>query len=541
VSERATALPIRAPQIIRRRATYELPATGQLLTEGGDTRITIGPGQIYNKYGCAPRPDPEIAAFGSSTASTISARGFAAADRLRSRLTEAAGWERGAVTYARELDRLRLDLADLCGIADLPELEIVFAASGTDLHLLAAQLAGGTVTAPLLSIMVDPRETGSGVAAALAGQHFSTLTALGSEVSEGSLLGAAGASEIASIALREADGTPRVPEAIEDEIDSIVTAAASHGRRVLLTMVDVSKTGIIAPRPSYAAALAQRLPQTVDVLVDACQFRLAPTSLRAYLEQGFMVAVTGSKFLTGPAFSGALLIPGGIARRMRLRRLPPALRCYSSQAEWPRGWAGASALAEVENYGLLLRWEAAVEELRAFREAPEAAVTEFATKFAGAINKRLASDPAFAPLPAPSLDRLAPTAADTPAAHWDSIQTIFPFLLRHVAGPREGMVFSREEVAATYRWLRRDARAIIDSPSHDTLAELRCELGQPVPCGTRDGTPVSVLRICNSARLIVQATQGGDAVDSVIQQALAALDKTALVARAVSQATTPAP
>jgi hypothetical protein len=397
------------------------------------------------------------------------------------------------------------------------------------------------VTAPLRSIMVDPRETGSGVADALAGRHFSTLAALGSEVRKGASLAAENTSDVVAIALREADGGLRAPAAIEDEIDKLATDAAARGQRVLLTMVDVSKTGIIAPRPAYAAALAQRLPKAVEILVDACQFRLAPATLRAYIQQGFMVALTGSKFLTGPAFAGALLIPGGVARRLRLRRLPPALRCYSAQAEWPRGWAAATALADVENYGLLLRWEAAIEELRAFRAAPEPAVTEFAARFARDITRRLASDPAFEPLVAPPLDRLAPTPAGTPAGGWDQIQTIFPFLLRHVAGPRAGAIFRREETNATYRWLRRDARAIIEDPADDALAASRCELGQPVACGTRDGAAVSVLRICNSARLIVEATQSDAAAEAVIERALAALDKTARVAAAVSQATTPAP
>ncbi|MDB5409679.1 MAG: hypothetical protein JWL84_4591 [Rhodospirillales bacterium] len=535
MSERAIISLAAAPPALRRKATFELPATGQLLTEGGDSRITIDLGKTRNKYGCAPHPDPAIAAFGSSTASTISPRGFAAADRLRGRLIAAADWEKGAVTYGRELDRLRIDLADLCGIADLAGLEIVFAASGTDLHLLAAQLAGGTATAPLRSIMVEPRETGSGVAVALAGRHFSTLAALGSAVHEGDPLGDATISDVAAIALRDGDGGLRAADSIEAQIDDLATEAAGRGQRVLLTMVDVSKTGIIAPRPAYVAALVQRLPQAVEILVDACQFRLAPATLRAYLERGFMVAVTGSKFLTGPAFAGALLIPGEVARRLRLRRLPPALRCYSAQAEWPRGWAAATTLADVENYGLLLRWEAAMQELHAFRAVPEAAVAEFAAKFARAVTERLASDPAFEPLPPPSLERLA----TTPTGGWDAIQMIFPFFLRHVAGPCAAKIFRREEVAATYRWLGRDARGIVEDPADDALAALPCELGQPVPCGTRDGNAVSVLRICNSARLIVEATQGAAATAAVIARAMTAFDKVALVARAVSQASTP--
>ena len=58
----------------------------------------------------------------------------------------------------------------------------------------------------------------------------------------------------------------------------------------------------------------------------------------------------------------------------------------------------------------------------------------------------------------------------------------------------------------------------------------RYQLGQPVSCGKRDGVPVSALRICASARLIVEATTGGgEKAARVIGKALAALDKAALL------------
>ena len=61
-------------------------------------------------------------------------------------------------------------------------------------------------------------------------------------------------------------------------------------------------------------------------------------------------------------------------------------------------------------------------------------------------------------------------------------------------------------------------------------AALRCQLGQPVACGKRDGIPVSALRLCASTRLVVEATAwGGRRSSAVIERALAALDKIALL------------
>ena len=114
---------------------------------------------------------------------------------------------------------------------------------------------------------------------------------------------------VLSVPLRLVDGAPRALADVDAEVSVKVDAAVSSGGRVLLVMVDQSKTGLIAPSSACVAGLHRRHGGCVEVLVDACQLRLAPTALRDYLRQGFMVAVTGSKFLTGPSFSAALLLP----------------------------------------------------------------------------------------------------------------------------------------------------------------------------------------------------------------------------------------
>ena len=496
----------------------ELPPTEQLLVQGGDARIAPGADGL-NKYGCQPLPDPGLVALGSSTASVVSANGFAAADRLRDRLAQAI--EPDAVLYARELERVRGELLGLCGISDLDGVAAVFAASGTDVHLIAAQLAGAGATSPALAVIVEAEETGSGVPAALAGRHFSAHAALGGEVAAGTKMAGGAALEVATIPVRLPDGTPRPTADVDAEVDVVVATA---GRRVLLTLVDVSKSGLIAPSPGCVAALQERLPDAVEVLVDACQFRIAPATLRAYLQRGYMVALTGSKFVTGPSFSGVLLMPAPAAARLRGRTLPPALRAYSSRAEWPGDWPAAAPLPDVANFGLLLRWEAALQEMRAFHALPQAQVARFLQDFAQAVLQRLNGDPLFEPLPVPPIDR-SPLLA---AASWDHIQTIFPFLLYHPATAAGRVPLSRAETVRLYRLLQ----AELDIAGGADVVRMRFQLGQPVACGSRDGVPVSALRLCASARLAVEALAGdGRATAAVIAKALAALDKAALLVR----------
>ncbi len=493
------------PRLLRPRRA-DIPATVDLLVDGGDSRLALDPERHTNKYGCGPLPDPGLMAFGSSTASVISERGFAAADRLRRRLVKATAAEPAHATYARELARLRAELSRLCGFSDMPGVDIVFAASGTDLHLIAAQLAGAGGRA--CAIAVEATETGSGVPAALAGRHFSTSTALGQSVIDGTTVAGAQPVEVVAVPGRAPDGALRPTADVAADVDRHAATAVAAGRRVLLILTDVSKTGILSPGLDGVLDVKRRLGERLAVLVDGCQFRLAPATLRAYLAHGFMVAVTGSKFLTGPAFSGALLVPAQVAERSRNCAMPAGLAAYSARAEWPRDWAAADGLPDLTNYGLLLRWQAALAELEAFAGLSDADVSGFVAAFGRAVADRLAADPHLEAVPAPVLDRGALLAR----ASWDRLPTIFPFLLRRSGGG----YLTGPETMRVYK----------------ALAAGRCQVGQPVACGTRHGTAVTALRLCLSARLIVEAAAGGVA-EAVIERGLSVLDKASQLVRAL--------
>ena len=299
--------------------------------------------------------------------------------------------------------------------------------------------------------------------------------------------------------------------AIEEELDALVLEASRAGRRVLLTVADVSKTGLIAPSLDVVVALRHRFPRTLEVLVDACQFRLSAATLHAYLEAGLMVAVTGSKFLTGPTFSGALFVPSVVGERLRGRLLKPALGLYSARAEWPAGWLAGAALPQAANFGLLLRWRAAMVEFERFRALPETSIAGFLAAFADAMEARLAVDPMLDPLATRPLDRRAIGAK----AGWDATPSIFSFRLRAAPTYAAGFL-SAPATQSVYQSLRR--------------AGVR--LGQPVACGERAGAPVSALRLCASARLVVDAlADGGAGPEAVIAGAMAALDAAGEAAR----------
>ncbi|MEI7843457.1 MAG: hypothetical protein WCI39_10555 [Gallionellaceae bacterium] len=456
--------------------------TEQWLVAGSDVRIALNSATGKNKYGCAPQPNKNIAAFGSATASTISEPAFLAADQLRNRLVHLLTLDSVEAIYADEMHRVRKELIEVCELSHLHELDIIFAASGTDCHLIAAQLALASHAPSVRMLMVDEAETGSGVPNALSGARI-------------------------CIPLRLADGTPRAIADIDADFEQQVVAAASAGQHVLLTMVDVSKTGIIAPSVACAVALSKRFPEVLDVLVDACQFRIAPATLRAYLGHGFMVGMTGSKFIGGPSFSGALIIPAPLAKKYRVGVLSQKNLPLTNQGEWPVNWREAKQLSNTANFGLLLRWQAALKEIREFHSVSNAVVRHFLLAFAEAVTQRLVSDPHFELLALPTLQR-EPFVDEL---SWDNVQTIFSFILRHT----DKTFFNREETLQVYH----------------TLQNVGVQLGQPVDCGDRNGVPVSALRLCVSSRLVVEAMhENGKNEQVVIQRALAALDQVAQIA-----------
>ncbi|HEX7640962.1 MAG TPA: hypothetical protein VF472_02010 [Burkholderiaceae bacterium] len=510
-------------------AAAALPGTAQLLTEGGDARIELDAVTGLNKYGCAPLPDAGMIALGSSTASIISERSFAAAEHLRTRLLASDGASDYAV-YAEEMNRTRHELLSLCGIPEGSGVDVIFAASGTDIHLIAAQtFSSGEKLQPLV-IMVEANETGSGVAAALAGRHFSSHSALGETVTSGANIDSAAAIEVVSVALRDANGMARSDAAVDADFVALASQAAEAGRRVLLILIDGSKTGAIAPTADCVLQLQQRYAGRIDVMVDACQFRISPQTLRAYLQRDFMVALTGSKFATGPTFCGVLMIPPLCARRMRRHPIPSALRAYSSRADWPANWDSAAGLDEAANFGLLLRWEAALSEIRAFRSLSDEQIAGFLHAFGKAVKDKLQRSALLDPLPLPSL--LRGTLAD--ADNWDHIPSIHPFLLFHPNAAKGRSALDRDQTLRVYQLLQADlsTRKMFGNDNEiGRIVALRCQLGQPVACGHRDGVPVAALRVCASMRMIVKAcVDGGREASLVIEQAMLAIEKAELLA-----------
>lgn len=468
-----------------------------LLASGGDERIALCPTTRLNRYGCAVVPQPGLA-FSSCTASSPSEAGFAAARALHAELL---AWRSPQDAYGRGAERLRGRLAALCGLPPTAADDIILAASGTDLHLIAVDLARGFSADPVAVVLADPNETGRGVPNALRGRAYAAYPPHGGSFAPGARLDGWPAGDLLTVPIRDGDGRAREPEAVDLDMEAACERAIAARGQALLVLLDVSKTGLAAGRRVCAAALKARHGPALTVLVDACQFRLAPDTLHADLANGFLVAVTGSKFLGGPAFSGALVVPPSQAERLRATPRAPALAGWSARADWPPGYEGRALLPEAHNLGLLLRWEAALCELEAFSTVPPRTARTLLDRVAAAVEARLADPSAFQTVAPPALDR-----AD--ASSWDAGRSIFPFLIR-----RDGAGLSALETQRAYEQLRDDCDPV--------------RLGQPVAVAMRETGPVAALRLAIGARQIVDASRTEAAAGLLVTQAVHALDRVA--------------
>ena len=70
---------------------------------------------------------------------------------------------------------------------------------------------------------------------------------------------------VLEVRCRTSDGTLRPAAAVDADVGEAVSRAVEAGRRVLLTLVDVSKTGLLAPSPACAEAWKRRFPEKVEV------------------------------------------------------------------------------------------------------------------------------------------------------------------------------------------------------------------------------------------------------------------------------------
>jgi hypothetical protein len=293
---------------------------------------------------------------------------------------------------------------------------------------------------------------------------------------------------------------------VDSEVLGAIEKSVANGINVLLQIMDSSKLGWRVPSDQCLDEISLRWPDQVQIVVDACQMRLGRPRLRKYLDRGYMVIVTGSKFFTGPPFSGALLVPADISKALdAIPEIASGLLEYSSRSDWPRNWRTLRSRFPIRaNFGQWLRWEAALEEIRAYHDVPVEFRRSALTIFGRGVERIIASSPSLRLLPPQQSDESGSVDDEELAC-----RTIFPFVIR-----RGDRVFSLDDCRKIYRALARPA-ADADSakaPGRDLgIAAKVCLVGQPVRLGGVESHPIAALRICAGARLVTETWSSDEA------------------------------
>lgn len=478
----------------------------RLLAGGGDPRLTINPASGLNEYGCRPFPCPDTLSFSSSTATSISQRAYDRAGNARDALMQSAIAVGIEAAFDARLEAMRDELKACLGLSRT-KADVIFSPSGTDAQLQALFLARALRGPTLTTIVVAADQTGSGTVNTARGYHFSAATANGSRVRKGEPI-AGLAHCVDSVGLRLFDEAGQaLPQTVSDSlVFDAVERSVAQGSNVLLQVMDSSKFGWRAPSDQCLDEISACWPGQVQIVVDACQMRLGRARLRKYLDRGYMVLITGSKFFTGPPFSGALLVPSVFADDLDAATdIAPGLLEYNSRSDWPQNWPNLRSHFPVRaNFGQWLRWEAALEEIGAYFRVPDEFRMNALTTFGEGVERIIASSPSLRLLP--PQQRQGDTGADDEEL---AQRTIFSFLIRKGAG-----VLSLKDCRTLYRALA--------APANDPEnAEKPCLIGQPVALSCGESDPAAALRISASARLVSEAwSSDADTARGNLQRAL---------------------
>lgn len=491
------------------------------LMQGGDARLLIDTATGLNRYGCSPAPREDAFTFASSTATSISTPAYQAADHYRQQLLHDCASANSLAPLAEYCRELEQRLAGTLKLAELAP-DVHLSPSGTDSQLHTAAAVTAATPGRWISIVCGADETGSGTPYSVTGRHFDATTCLGHAVTKGDPLEGMQGITFSGVPFREADGRLRTPAEMDAAATAEVECAVAQGYRVMLHAMDQSKFGCWAPTPAALGRLRAAHGDRLQVVIDACQLRIDAPDLRAHLNSGDILLLTGSKFFTGPPFSGAAVFPQALTQRLLAsgNHLPAGLGQYLPAADLGR-WAPLLPQApQPLTVGTYLRWHAALSEMHRYYAVPKGTRLAELDRFGHEVMAMVEAHPHVEALFTPESPWWARTGM-----HGDELssrRSIFPFLIRDP----EGNLLAQPQVKALYEQLNRDQS---DAPGltaeERTLAAQCCHIGQPVKI---DGKRTSALRISMGARIIADGQHDANHLAEELHQVRTVLEKITL-------------
>jgi hypothetical protein len=473
--------------------------TEYLLMAGGDLRLNIDEVDLLNKYGCRPFPRPEAYTFASSTASSVSNFAYDKTDKVRSILIKNSlknGYKQTAIDFS---ESLKTDLKKIFNLSD--QCQIIFSPSGTDSSLQVAAITQIITDKDITHVLVASDETGSGVAAALKGCHFENNTALNYPAKKGDKIEGFREIDLIKIPFRDECGQLKSTAQLDSEVFTAISETNKLGKHIVLHVMDHSKLGYQSPSEDMMTKLDTLNDLSIQVVIDAAQLRLDPIDIQDYLKSGYIVSITGSKYFTGPPYSGALIFPESVSQSIATAKktLPSGLTKYYNHSDWPTTWCCSAKLCDGFNYGSYMRWKAAIVEMDRYYKTPILYRNMGIEMFCNFVEDSI-KEATF--LEALCSDETTVNRYDHEKFGIRNIRTIFPFFLF-----KDKEVLSIEGVKKLYVLLNSDISDKFKGSSLEIirLAAQKCHIGQAVNVKYDNDHQSAVLRISLGARVISES------------------------------------
>jgi len=473
--------------------------TEYLLMSGGDLRLNIDEFELLNKYGCRPFPRPEAFTFASSTATSVSNFAFDKTDKARAILIQNSlrkGFKNATIEFSELLKnnlRKTLEINDEC--------QIIFSPSGTDSALQIAAITQIISDKGITHVLVASDETGSGVPSALKGLHFENTTALNYPVKKEDNIEGFRDIELIDIPLRDENGELKPSFQLDNEVFTAISKTNGLGRHIVLHAMDQSKLGYQSPSEEMIQKLDTLDNISIQIIVDASQLRLDPKDIQNYLNKGYIVTITGSKYFTGPPYSGALIVPKSVSKSINSVKntLPEGLTNYYNHSDWPVSWFCSKDLSDGFNYGSYMRWNAAIVEMDRYYKTPilyrNLGIEMFCNFVEDSIKDSIFLEPLFG-------DETKINTYNSEEFGLRNIRTIFPFFIL-----KNKEVLTVDNVKKLYALLNFDISDQFEGSSIEImrLAAQKCHIGQAVNVKYANGIQSAVLRISLGARVISES------------------------------------
>ena len=473
--------------------------TEYLLMDGGDLRLNIDEVYLLNKYGCRPFPRPDAFTFASSTATSVSNFAFDKADKVRSILIKNSLKDDFKKTTTNFSESLKDNLRSVFKLNQASE--IIFSPSGTDSSLQIAALTQIVTNKEITHILVASDETGSGVPAALKGCHFENTTALNLSIKKGDKIDGFKDIELIKIPFRDEKGELKSQTLLDTEVFSAISETNNLGKHIVLHIMDHSKLGYQSPSEEMMQKINSLNNLSIQVVVDAAQVRLDPKDIQDNLNKGYIVSITGSKYFTGPPYSGALIFPESVSKSIQAskKQLPKGLTEYFNHSDWPAKWVCSKDLSEGFNYGSYMRWKAAIVEMERYFKTPvlyrNMGIEMFCNFVEDSIKDASFLEPIYS-------NETRVNDFDNKEFSIRNIRTIFPFFIL-----KNNQALPVDKVKKMYLLLNADiSKEFKNAPLEIVrLAAQKCHIGQAVNVKYGDDLQSAVLRISLGARVISES------------------------------------